>query len=30
MTCALGFAALAPTAKGNPTPIVPNGTELSR
>ena len=25
MTCASGLAALAPTANGNPTPIVPNG-----
>src|SRR5271166_4589106 len=30
MTCALGLAALAPTANGSPTPIVPKGPELSR
>ena len=30
MTCAEGFAALALTANGNPTPIVPNGPEWSR
>jgi hypothetical protein len=30
MTCAEGLAALAPTANGSPTPIVPKGPELSR
>ena len=30
MTCVSGLAALAPTANGRPTPIVPNGPELSR
>ena len=30
MTCVPGLPALAPTAKGRPTPIVPNGPELRR